>query len=133
MTVPKELDFDADDGDHSSSVTFKLGGREWHCKAAGDLPLNFMGLQQPDGTLYTQIGPFFERVLIPEDADAFLELLDAPRSPITFSNAMPLMQKVTEKLVKRPTRRPASSPGGSSSTKGKSGAGSSSRATPRKR
>ncbi|MCU1494875.1 MAG: hypothetical protein JWO62_2639 [Acidimicrobiaceae bacterium] len=121
--------------DTTPSCEFKLGGKTWHCKAGTELPLNLVGagLASDTTSLHVQVGTFFEGVLVESEVDDFVAMIASPRSPLTMSNAMPLMQWVTEQLVKRPTKRPASSRGGSGSTKPRSVASSSSRATPKRR
>lgn len=132
MTPTKDFDR-LPEQDLTPSCEFRLGGRVWHCKNGSRIP---WVLVEPAmiGEIKTQVGAFFEMVIVPDEKDEFLAMISDPGSDaLTASNALPLMQWITEQVMKRPTKRPASSRGGPRTTARKSGGNSSSRDTPKQR
>lgn len=131
------MDFDKSDAVRGPRVMFKLGGREWHCKAATDVPLNMLRIEVDENdpaAILTAVKRFFSGMLMESETADFEKLIDDPQSPVTMGNGMVLVQQIIEEVSKpRPTPRSSSSAVGSRSTKLKSVANSSSGATARKR
>lgn len=70
---------------------------------------------------FTRIDDFFAATLAVDQVDDFMALLNDPQvTGITVGNLQPLMQYVTEHVLRRPTKRPASSRSRSRSTSPKS-------------
>lgn len=128
--------FDAlPDVDRRPSCEFELGGRVWHARNANDVPITLINsAMNPDasGGFEIQVAFFFERAIVPAEVDAFMEMIHGPRSPLNAANVVPLMNFISEQVMKRPTVRPSRSAGGSLKTGQKSKDASSSRATTRR-
>lgn len=72
---------------------------------------------------FSRIDDFFAATLVPSEVDDFLAMLNDPKiTSVTTENLQPIMQYVTEHVLNRPTKRPASSRSRSQSTKPKSAA-----------
>jgi hypothetical protein len=148
ITAPKPVE-DEDNFDSAryrgkGGYEFTLGGRKWHCRS--DVPFSLMQLEraavegEEDRAFHVQFGIFMQGVLEEDQADAFMEMISSPRSPLHSGNMMPLVRRITEKLTARNFEQPGSSAGGARRTASrtgtspaKSGASSSSRATARQR
>lgn len=119
-----DIDLDAIEVPDEPSVTFRLDGRTWACKDSEAIPATVVDML---GTGQVQIGPFMAAVLVPEDAEDFLALLNRPDCPLTIGRLQALIEPLSEKLLDRPTGRPALSRRGSRPTAVTSAAGRSSR------
>lgn len=142
----------ANDASARPSCTFTLGGREWSCRAPEQVPLavfkKMLGSAEsavedeaevdPKAELtpaqakkkaqatresFSRIDDFFAATLVPVEVDDFLTMLNDPKiTSVTADNLQPIMKYVTEHVLNRPTKRPASSRSRSQSTKQKSAA-----------
>lgn len=114
------------------SGTFVLGGREWRVRDKEDVSISLLtAFDVAKGTV--QVGPFFRATVHPDDIDEFMALIDDPAGPLTKRKVDDVVSYVTALVMGRPTTPAAGSSPGRKTTGRKSAAGSSSRATPRRR
>lgn len=136
---PTFADFDLDQDAEEAlepAARFKLGGREWHIRHADEVSFAAvadMWLARSDAQAFAAVVPFFKAALLEEEFPAFLAMLYQPSSPFTIKRMHPTIAFVSSALFDRPTEQAAPSSSGRSGTARKSTAGSSSRATPRRR
>jgi hypothetical protein len=128
------MDFDAEETEETSSpCTFRLGGREWACRPADQVPFSLIqrlvDVGGDDQKMTVQIAPFFRSTLAPEQVNEFMAMLDKPDSALTIGRVSKVMNHITTYVLSRPTERPSASGGGSRTTRATSKAASSSRAT----
>jgi hypothetical protein len=124
------LDLDAIEADTAPSVTFKLDGREWHCKNRDAMPSLFVD-QMLTSTYRGNHGHFWGTVLVADEVEDFVKLISREDSPLNLARMDSLAKVITEAVLNRPTQRPASSASGSRKTGRTSKANSSSAASRR--
>lgn len=121
MTMPS-IDLDAVESSSEPLASFVLGGREWHIRQKDDLAWGIsdtlFGQTDPDDprAAVVQIGVLFESAIVPEEVDAFKEMLRAPNSGLTMRRVAPLVQFIAEQLFERPTKKPSDSSDGAGTT-----------------
>lgn len=136
---PSYADFDDIDEAQeplAPAASFKLGGREWHVRNPDEVPFQAvadMWLAQSDIEALARVLPFFKAALLEEEFPAFLTMIHEPDSRFTIKRMRPTILFVSAALFGRPTVPAAPSSRGRSASARKSTAGSSSRATPRRR
>jgi hypothetical protein len=143
MAVRAITHFDFDKGSKGTpSCSFTLGGREWHCRSANEIPWSFtrdLMLSDADDqsprTAVTRIDKLFRGILIPSEVEDFMTMVDAPDSAMTVEKLNPVVEFITKEVLRRPTPRSSASQPGSPRTRTTSKRGSSSRGrtTPKKR
>ena len=106
------------------SVTFRLDGRDWHCREREELPVLVIEQLMGQGTM--QVERFFTNLLVPDQVPDFLVLLRRADCPLTLPRTQALMQHVAEQVLNRPTLRSGPSGVGPQKTGRTSKAGSSS-------
>lgn len=124
-------DADAVEIDDTISCKFKLNGYEWSCRNRDQVDLRIIGTVLDNGLV--NVEDFFSKILIPEDREDFVALLRSDDFPLEMKKTQGLMEFLTEKILNRPTVRPAPSGRGSRPTSHTSEEVSSSRVTPRRR
>lgn len=103
-------DFDAEDLELlPAAATFTLAGKLWHVKSAEDWPFGTAERMFGAGDaqkVMLQIGPFFKSVLVPDEADAFLEMLskEDTGNPATLRRVMQVIEFVAEEVLGFPIK-----------------------------
>lgn len=119
MSAAKDFDdFDELEEDNTPSYTFKLGGREWHCRQPEDVHWDTVEVYlraqatKDYSEITTDMDTLFSGVLFPDEIDDFLKLKHDPKGGLSSRRINPLAAKVVERVLNRPTKPSASSSGG---------------------
>jgi hypothetical protein len=138
MTEPLHIqdydDFDTIEANPEPSYQFTLGGRLWNCRQPGDIHWDtiekFMKAQGSGDMLgvVTHMDEFFSAVLFPDEVVDFLALKRDPLGGLTTDRMTKLIQRVSEKVLNRPTQPSSASSDGRQKKTPTSRASSSSRA-----
>lgn len=111
---------------------FILGGRTWHVRPPEEFTIaevaGLIGLNGP-----VRNDAFFRAILVPDEADAMVELLTDPTSTVRRGQVDAAIRGCYTQITGLPTRPPATSTPGRKPTGRKSVGGSSSPAARRKR
>lgn len=103
-------DFDAEDIELlPAAATFTLAGNLWHVKSAEDWPFGTAERMFGSGDaqrVMLQIGPFFRSVIVPAEADAFLEMLskEDTKNPATLRRVMQVIEFIAEEVLGFPIK-----------------------------
>lgn len=126
------LDLDAIEESTEPSMTFTLGGREWHCKASDDVswPLVedfFMAQSSGDiSGVVLHFDDLFAAVLFEDEVDDFFKMKEDKQGPMTYKRFSELAKTIVEAVFGVPTEPPGTSRAGRRQTASSSGAKSSS-------
>lgn len=132
MTTPFKNFDKLPEVDNTPTCEFELGGKRWHVRNVSQLPwvdIDKMPKKVTGEDVRDYVFALLERFIVPEEGEAFSALIRSSRSPLSKSNAMPLLAWITEQVTERPTEQSSSSEGGLPSTAPKSPAARSSAAT----
>lgn len=104
-------DFDAEREDRGEGVTFKLGGRTFHTLPA--IPAGALR-RAGENQGVEQLCQWIEDLLVPEDVDAWRELVDPDNKDVLVEarDVAAISTWIVEELTERPTGRPSESSDG---------------------
>lgn len=135
MTI-NHLNLDEQEVPDKPSCTFTLDTTEWKCRDGQDVSWELVSslyrAAEENGDYMAKVGEFFRAVIVPDQWEAFNDLMKKPDTPFTVRRAEALVPFLMEHVMGVPTEPSKPARSGRQRTASKSKARSSAPATRRK-